>query len=130
MNFRNRKVVRTIQIIFGLWLILTTLGGLFRLFPAPQFNETGMAFLVALFSTGYMMYLMQAIFILSGLMFIFNRWSAFGALLLAPVTLNIFLFHVFLDFEGFWMALIFTLLNVYLLIVHWSKYKPIFDNRF
>ena len=126
MNLRKRKLVRTVQIVFGLYLILTIIAGLFQLFPAPQFNEAGMAFLGALFNTGYMIYFMQIIFFISGSMFVFNKWSPFGAVLLAPITVNILLFHIFLEFTGFWSALIFSILNIYLLWVHWPRYKPMF----
>ena len=126
MNLRNRKIVRTVQIIFGLYLIFTVISAFIQLLPVPQFNEAAMAFLGALFATGYMVPLMQIIFMITGLMFIFNNWSAFGAVLLAPITVNILAFHIFLDFTGWWMALIFAILHVYLLAIHWPRYKPMF----
>lgn len=127
MNFRNRKLVRTIQIIFGLMLLFFVVAGLLQnLLPAPQYNEAAMAFLGALFATGYLVPLMQIIFAAAGLMFIFNRRSAFGAVLLAPITANILLFHLFIDFTGFWMALVVVILHVYLLAVHWPRYKIMF----
>ena len=126
MNLRNRKFVRTVQIILGLYLVFVSISGFFQLLPPPEFNEAGSAFLGALFNTGYIFYLMQIIFLFSGLLFIFNKWSAFGTILLAPITVNILAFHVFLDFTGWWMALIFAILNVYLLAIHWPRYKPIF----
>ena len=126
MNLRNRKFVRTIQIILGLYLVFITIAGVFQLLPPPAFNEAGTAFLNALFATGYVLYLMQIVFFLAGLMFIFNKWSAFGAVLLAPITVNILAFHIFLDFMGWWMALIFAILNAYLIIIHWPRYKMIF----
>ena len=126
MSLRNRKVVRTVQIILGLWLLLTIVSAYVPFLPVPQFNEAAIAFLTALFATGYMVYFMQLIFLLSGLMFIFNKWSAFGAVLLAPITANIILFHLFLDFTGWWMALIFAILHIYLLVIHWPRYKVMF----
>ena len=126
MNLRNKKLVRTVQIILGLYLIFITVAGFFQLLPPPQFNEPAMAFLNVLFNTGYMIYFMQIIFLISGLMFLFNKWSAFGVILLSPITVNIILFHLFLDMTGWWMALIFTILNIYLLLVHWPRYEQIF----
>lgn len=128
MNFRNRKFVRTIQIIFGLYLIFMVVSGIFQLLPPPNFNEAGMALLNALFATGYLGQLMQIVFFAAGLMFLFDKWSAFGAILLAPITTNIALFHIFLDLTGWWLALIFIALNVYLIVVHWPRYRLIFSN--
>ncbi|MEK6844210.1 MAG: hypothetical protein AABX83_02170 [Nanoarchaeota archaeon] len=127
MNLRNRKLVRTIQVVFGLYLLFISVVGLFQLFPPPQLNEAAMAFMNALFNTGYMVYAMDIIFIIAGLTFVFNKWSAFGAVLLAPITVNILLFHAFLDMTGWWMVLIFVILHVYLLAVHWARYKPMFS---
>ncbi len=126
MNLRNRKLVRTVQILFGLYLLFFGVIGYIVTLPTLSYNEAGLAFLGALFATGYVFHLISIIFVLSGVMFIFNKWSAFGAILLAPVTVNIVLFHVFLDFMGWWMALIFVILHVYLLAVHWPRYKLMF----
>ncbi len=129
MNFRNRKLVRTVQIILGLYLILIAVSGFFQLLPPPEFNEPATAFMTALFNTGYMFYFMSIIFIIVGLTFLFDKWSAFGAVLLAPITANILLFHIFLDFTGFWMALVVIILHVYLLWVHWPRYKMMFSKK-
>ena len=127
MNLRNRKLVRTVQIILGLYLLFISVAGFFQFLPPPQFNEAGTAFMTALFNTGYMFYFMSVIFIIVGLTFVFNKWSAFGAILLAPITVNIILFHLFLDMMGWWMALIFVVLHVYLSAIHWPRYKPMFS---
>src|SRR3989344_7998423 len=130
MNFRNRTLVRTIQIIFGLLLIYFPLSGLFpalQILPAPQYNEAAMAFFGALMATGYIFPILTGVFFITGLMFIFNKWSAFGAVLLVPMTLNIMLFHIFIDFTGFWIALVFAVLNIYLLAIHWPRYKMMFS---
>ena len=127
MNLRNRKLVRTVQIVLGLYLVFVAVSGFFQFLPPPQFNEAATAFFTALFNTGYLFYLMSLVFLVSGLMFIFNKWSAFGAVLLAPITVNIILFHLFLDFTGWWMALIFSILNIYLLVIHWPRYRMMFS---
>lgn len=126
MNLRNKKVVRTVQIIFGLYLIFSGVISYIVEMPAPPYNEAGLAFLNALFATGYVVYLISIIFVIAGLMFIFNKWSAFGAVLLAPITFNILLFHIFLDFTAWWGALIILIPNIYLLVIHWPRYKPMF----
>ncbi len=121
--------MRTVQIIFGILLIYFPLSRLLpflQILPAPQSNEAAMAFFVALMATGYIFPILTGVFFIAGLMFIFNKWSAFGAVLLVPMTVNIMLFHIFLDFTGFWIALVFAVLNVYLLAIHWPRYKTMF----
>ena len=131
MSLRNRKLVRTVQILFGLYLVFFGVIGyipaLLQALPQPQYNDAALGFITALFATGYLIHLISIIFVLSGLMFIFNKWSAFGAVLLAPITVNIILFHLFLDFTGWWMVLILAILHIYLLVIHWPRYKPMFE---
>lgn len=92
--------------------------------PAPQFNEAGSAFLIALANTGYMIVVISLLHLFVGLMFLFNKWSALGAVLLAPFSFNILLFHIFLDFTGWYVAAIVIVLNVYMLWAHKDVYKP------
>jgi|SRR3989344_2692829 len=129
MSLKNKKFIRTVQIIFGLYLLFSGLVGYFVEFPESPYNEAGNVFLEAMFNTGYLFHLMSIIFILSGLMFISNKFSALGALLLTPITLNIGLFHLFLDFKNFWLALIPIILNIYLLAIHSPKYKSILSSK-
>ena len=124
MSLRSKKVVRTVQVIFGLLNILFAANGFFQFMPGPQFNEAGTAFLVALFNTGYMFIVISLLHLIVGLLFLFNRFSPLAAVLLAPFSFNILLFHLFLDFTGWYAAAIVIILNVYMLWVHKDAYKP------
>jgi len=126
MDFKNKKLIRVVQILFGLYLAFFGVIGYLITLPAPEYSEAGMAFLGALFSSGYMFHVMSVIFVLSGLMFLLNKFSAFGAILLVPITFNILLFHLFLDMKGIFIALIPIILNIYLIYVNLPKYKPMF----
>ena len=130
MNFRNKILFRTVQVVLGLYLLFAVLSSYVQFFPAPQFNEAAMAFFGALFATGYILPLMQLIFLISGLMFIFNKWSALGAIMLFPITVNILLFHIFLEPMGISMAIIFAIMHFYLIAVHWPRYLPMVSKRF
>jgi len=127
MNFRNYKLVRTIQIIYGLALLFFGLNTFLQFGPAPQFNEAATAYLTALFNTGFILPIMAIVWIITGLLFIFNKASALAAVLIFPLSLNIMLFHIFLDFSGFFIALIVFVLNLYLLYVYLDKYKPMWN---
>ncbi|MBI2448934.1 DoxX family protein [Candidatus Pacearchaeota archaeon] len=124
MSLKSKKVVRTLQVIFGLLNILFAANGFFQFMPGPQFNEDGMAFLTALFNTGYMFILISLLHLVAGVMFVFNKFSPLAAVLLAPFSLNILLFHLFLDFTGWYVAAVVIILNIYMLWVHKNAYTP------
>ena len=127
MDIFNKKLFRVIQVLFGFYLVFLGVIGYIMTLPPPPYNEAGLAFLGALFNTGYIFHVMSLIFVLSGLMFLFNKYSAFGSILLVPITFNILMFHLFLDFTGFYLALIPVILNIYFIWAHWSKLKHLFS---
>jgi len=128
MSLRNRKLVRTVQVIFGLGLIFFGANLLFQFLPALEFNEAGSAFLGALFVTGYIFPIMGIVWILAGLLFLFNKCSALAAIIIFPISLNILLFHLMLDFSGGTIGILMFILNSYLLYVHWGAYKSMCGN--
>lgn len=124
MSLRNKKLVRTVQIIFGLMLLLFGLNMFFQFMPALQFNEAGSSFIGALFSTGYIFPIMGIVWILAGLLFVFNKCSPFAAVLVFPITINLILFHMILDSTGWIFAFVILILNLELIFAHWNAYKP------
>ena len=126
----NKKVILAIRVFFGLMLL--TFGSFtFMKLPVPDFYSAGAkAFLLALANTGYLNYAIGVVFIVVGLLFVIGRFVAFGALLLAPVIVNILLFHLFLDFKTlFPLPAVFALLNSFIAYTEWEKYKPLFVAR-
>ena len=129
MFLKSKKVIRTIQVIFGLILIFFALNAFFQFSSPPAFNEAATAFLTALFNTGYILPLMALAWLIAGILYIINRWSALATILIFPITVNILLFHLLLDSTGTLFALIFVILNIYFIIVPWQAYKPLFKGK-
>ena len=124
MTFKNAKLIKTIQILLGLILIFFGLNGFFQFYPLPEMGEAGTAFIGALFNTGYIFPIINVLFILVGLMFLFNKCVAFGSILIFPITLNIALFHIFLEFNSSATAgFVIFILNIYLMYVHFDSYR-------
>ncbi len=97
--------------------------------PIPEYPAKAKSFLIALGDTGYINYTIGVIFIIVGLMFVSGRYVALGALLLAPITVNIILFHIFLDIKSIPLALVVALLNIFIAYTEWYKYKPLFVSK-
>ena len=102
-----------------------------KLFPfmeAPSLPPEAADFMASLEATGYVLPVIGVLEVLIGLMIFFNKWVPFALLLLAPITFNVLLFHLFLDMPDIWPALIIALLNVLLIHKSSKAYKPLFQD--
>jgi len=125
----NKKIVSIVRIIFGLLLIA---GGImaFMNLPIPEgYPEKSVAFLQAMTNTGYFNYFIGIVEILVGLMFVSRRYVALGAIILAPITVNIIMFHIFLDLKTILPGLVLFALNILVAYTEWDKYKMILKSR-
>jgi len=126
MTFKNKRVVRTVQIIFGLILVIFGLNGFLQFMPAPVFNQAGTDFIGALFASGFIFPLISLFWISTGIKYLFNKYSAVGTIEIVPISVIILLFHLFLDTSGIGFAMVIILPNLYMFLVHWDKYKLLF----
>ncbi len=124
----NSTFTRILRLILGLGLIIFGLTKFisFGFLPEPYFPEEASRFLESLSNTGYVLKAVGVFELAIGILLIFNKWIPFALLLLAPITLNIFLFHVFLDTPGLIRALIVIFLNAILIYKYWKSYRPLF----
>ncbi len=124
----NSTFTKILMLVLGLGLIFMGLSKLvhFSFMPSPDFSEGASDFLSSLSNTGYILKALGAFEIFIGLLLLFNKWVPFALILLAPITLNIVFFHLFLDFSGLAFALIVLFLNVILIYKHWKLYRPLF----
>lgn len=121
------KVNLILRILLG--LIFTVFGAnkLVAFLPSPEFSEAAMSFFGALAASGYFFKLLGIIELASGLMLLTNRYAALALAMLAPVTINVFAFHVFLAPAGLPVAIIVIALNAYLAYANREKFRGIFS---
>ena len=84
------------------------------------------AFVGALMKTGYMMPLVWGTEIVAGVLILLGVFVPFALVLLAPVLVNILLFHAFLAPSGDMLAFVLCLLGM---IVAW-QHRRAFDSLF
>lgn len=124
----NSTFTKILRIILGLGLLFFGLSKLINFSIMPTHIYTGdTAILIdSLTTTGYLLKVIGIFEVLIGLLLLINKWVSFALLLLAPITVNILLFHLFLDTPGLFVALVITVLNAILIYKHWKVYKPLF----
>ena len=82
--------------------------------------------MTSLGATGYVLKTVGIIEILIGILLLLKKWVAFALIVLVPISLNILLFHLFLDVSGIGGALLVASLNGVLIYKHWPQYKSLF----
>lgn len=85
-------------------LLVFGTNGILRFLPIPQLPPRAEAFRRALSETGYMTPLWKAVEFLGAVLLLLNLWVPFALVLLAPVLVNIFCFHLFLARKGLPLA--------------------------
>jgi len=119
------KIVRitlgTILVVFGANMIHH-----FLPLDQPDGNTAAGQFMNSLNATGYIFPIVGVLEVVIGIMLLLKKWVAFALILLAPISINILLFHLFLEIPGLSVALLIVILNTTLIFKHWTQYKPLF----
>jgi len=81
----------------GLIFVVFGLNGFFNFIPVPPMEPGATNFIMALVGTGYMMPWIKVIEIACGVCFMAGCYVPLALIAIAPILLNIFAFHLFLD---------------------------------
>jgi uncharacterized membrane protein YphA (DoxX/SURF4 family) len=75
---------------------------------------------------GYIMSLVGLTEAVVGLLLIFKKWVPFALVVLVPISINIVLFHAFLNPPNIGPAFIVAIINGYLMYKNWGSYRSLF----
>jgi len=120
---------KVIRVLLGLLLVVAGLNKLLHFMPDPPHNDAATAFMTALAATHYMFPIIAVVEIVCGAAFLTGRFVALAAVVLAPVALNIVLFHVLLDPAGGAPGYFVGLAEIWLLAVSFPKYQDMLMPR-
>lgn len=115
-----------IKILFGAGLVFFGLNKFGGWFVPPLNGEAG-EFMGSLATAGggYIMLIVAVVEIIAGLLFVIGKFVPLAAILLFPIMLNAFLFHLFLDPAGIGGSILFLLFNIYVMITEREKLMPL-----
>ena len=114
-------VVRTLM---GLLFLFASVVVLFKLVPQPEQTGNVKLFMDGVNATGYLMTLIKVTELVCGLAFVTGLFVPLAVVVIAPITINIFFFHLFVDTNGLPVAIFLVLANAFLGYANWNKYKP------
>lgn len=125
MNSMFTKIAR---LLLGLMLVVFGANKLFHFIPMEPPTGAAGEFMNSLGATGYIFPVVGVLEIAIGFLLLLKKWVAFALILLAPISINILLFHLFLDIPGLSFALVVVIINSILIYKHWEKYRPLFND--
>lgn len=120
----RNKVIIGLHILLGLAFVAFGLNKFLNFMAPPELPPAGGAFMGAMAETGYMFPLIALTEIIAGALILSRRFAPLGLVLLAPVSVNIVLFHLVLAPAGGLVGYVLAAINLYLLINYLPKYKP------
>jgi uncharacterized membrane protein YphA (DoxX/SURF4 family) len=121
----------TARFVLGACFFVFGLNGFFNFIPPPSTLPPAgaMAFAGALMQTGYMFPLIKGTEVVAGALLLCNRFVPLALALLAPVVVNIALFHALLAPEGGVIAASVLALELYLAWAHRRAFAPMLAAR-
>ncbi len=123
----NSTFTTIVRLVLALILILFGTNKFFGFIPMFEMPPAGANFIESLNTSGYVLYVVGVLEIIIGLLLLLKKWVPFALILLAPITFNILLFHLFLDVSDIWVAIVIVALNTILIYKYWKAYRPLFQ---
>ena len=115
-------IVRTLM---GLLFIFASVVVLFNLFPPPAEFPSEMArkFNEGIMATPYFLKLVKITELLCGIAFVVGRYVPLATVVIAPVIINIFLYHAFVDTTGLPVPIFLVCANIFVAYYYRDHYK-------
>lgn len=118
----NSKFTTITRILLGLILLISGLNKILKIIPTPADD------LIESFGeVDYIFPVVAALELIIAVLLLSKKWVAFALLLFVPLSINILLFHFYLNFQGLIPAIVVAVLNGILLYKHRRQYVPLFE---
>lgn len=117
------------RLLLGLIFTVFGLNGFFEFLPPPKLPEAGGEFLGALVASGYLMTLVKLTEVVGGVLLLLGRFVPLALTILAPIIVNIVLFHLFLAPGAAAMAvpILVLVLELYLAWAYRASFRGVLD---
>ena len=124
------KLCLIARILLGLIFFVFGLNGFFHFIPMPEEQpQAVMEFFGGLTAAGYFLPFLKLTETVCGLLLLINRFVPLALTILAPVVLNIVLFHVFLDPAGGVVGYLSLVLGLFLAWCYRDSYRGVLASK-
>jgi putative oxidoreductase len=124
-----KKVKMVVRILLGIMVLIFGLNKFLQFIPMPPMPQEAGEFMGALVKSGYLMVVVAIVEIITGILLLLNKYVSLALVILFPVLLNAFLFHLFLDLPGIGGAAFAMAMNIFLFFANKESYKSLLNAK-
>lgn len=125
----QKKVSLGARIILGLIFVIFGLNGFLQFLPMPPMAEEAGKAIGGLFGVSYMFPVVKGLEIIAGLALLSGFFVPLALIVLSPIVVNIFLFHIVYTPADSAMSVAIVILQILAAIGVWEKFKPILQAK-
>ncbi|HVY69234.1 MAG TPA: DoxX family membrane protein [Verrucomicrobiae bacterium] len=119
-----------VRILMGLLFLMASIPVLFHLpMPEPKLEGNAKLFMDGITATTYFLPFLKLTEFVCGLAFLAGRFVPLAAVVLFPITLNIFLYHLFVLPSALPMAIAILVANLFLAYACRKHYGPLLQAK-
>lgn len=116
------------RLLLGLIFLAFGLNGFLHFIPMPPPTGVALQFFMAMIATRYWVVIF-AVQVIGGVLLLVNRFVPLALVLLGPVIVNVFFFHMFMAPAGLPLAIVVVVLWVLLAVRNKQYFSSIFVQR-
>ncbi|MFA5328737.1 MAG: hypothetical protein WC384_13170 [Prolixibacteraceae bacterium] len=113
-----------VRVLMGLKFAFASIVVLFNLVPHPEMTGDIKTFNDGLEASKYMITTIKLFELVCAVSFLSGRFVSLATVIIFPITLNILLYHSFLDPQGLSVAVPLMIGNLFLAYYYRDRYKP------
>jgi len=121
-----KRSVLVVRVLLGLIFFVFGLNGILHFMKAPM-PEGDAGTLAGIMAAHGWMTFVAVLQVVGGLLLLVGRYVPLGLVILAPIIVNILLFHFLLEPKGVGPGLVTALLEIFLIWVYRRSFRGLFD---
>ncbi|NDP27516.1 MAG: DoxX family membrane protein [Flavobacterium sp.] len=124
----KQKILFVVSLLFGLMFINSGLNKFFNYIPVPaDLPEKLVKTMKAIMEIGWLFPLVAVAEIVGGILFIFPKFRALGAIIIFPIMIGIILTHLTAEPSGLPLVLVLFAINLWVIFENRNKYFPMVE---
>ncbi len=120
------KLVLVLRIVLGAILVIFGVNKFIGFIPVLEFVNPDASVFFEVLANSYLLKTVGLVEIIAGFLLLINIYVPFALVVLAPISINIILFHITLDPSNIGPAAFVFLVNAFLIYTNWNAYKTLF----